>query len=161
MVATFLCTFLLLPHFAYGSDEFSFELDEIEKKPYRFGGYLELRGEHMDINQGSVFTGLNFADPDMSTMDLMYGSIQLDGSYEYGISSLNVQLKAAAQQDTIGWSDLTVINSAYIALQPAPSATFHLEKNRINGARDMPGIRLVLLIVVKTLIIQRMPLKDI
>ncbi len=128
MVATFLCTFLLLPHFAYGSDEFSFELDEIEKKPYRFGGYLELRGEHMDINQGSVFTGLNFADPDMSTMDLMYGSIQLDGSYEYGISSLNVQLKAAAQQDTIGWSDLTVINSAYIALQPAPSATFSLGK---------------------------------
>jgi len=129
-----LCTSLFLvstavfPSFVYGGDEFSFDMDEIEKKPYTVGGYIELRGEHMDINQDSVFTNLNLADPDMSTMDLFYGSIQLDGSYEYGISSVNVQLKAAAQQDTIGWSDLTLINSAYVSLQPTPSATFSLGK---------------------------------
>ncbi|AGF77120.1 hypothetical protein UWK_00539 [Desulfocapsa sulfexigens DSM 10523] len=111
-----------------GSDEFSFDLEEIEKKPYQLGGYVELRGEHADINQGSVFTRLNLTDPNISTMDSLYGSIQLDGSYEYGISSLNVQLKAAAQQDTIGWSDLTLVNAAYVSLQPTPSATFSLGK---------------------------------
>ncbi len=110
----------------------------------------------MDINQDSVFTNLNLADPDMSTMDLFYGSIQLDGSYEYGISSVNVQLKAAAQQDTIGWSDLTLINSAYVSLQPTPSATFSLGKNHTNGERDMLGIQWVLLIVAKIQIIQKM-----
>lgn len=111
-----------------GGDEFSFDLEEIEKKPYRIGGYVELRGEHADIHQGSVFTHLNLADPSMSSMDLFNGSIQLDGSYERGISSFTIQLKAAAQQDSIGWSDLTLVNSAYASLQPAPHATLSLGK---------------------------------
>ncbi len=124
----FIISFALFPSFLCAEDEFSFDLEEIEKKPFQMGGYLELRGEHMDINQRSVFSNVNLADPDMSTMDLLYGSIQLDGSYEYGISSLNWQLKAAAQQDTIGWSDLADINSAYLSLQPSPATTVSVGK---------------------------------
>ncbi len=92
------------------------------------GGYLEMKGAHMDINQGSVFTHLNLADSDRSTIDLLHGSMQLDGSYEQGISSLHWQLMAAAQQDSIGWYDMTVINSAYLSLKPAPAAIFTLGK---------------------------------
>ena len=127
-VSLAVCSAVFVPSFLYAVDEFSFDLDEIEKSPYKVGGYLELRGEHMDINQGSVFTNLNLEDPGLSTMDLLYGSVQLDASYEYGISTFIMQLKAAAQQDTIGWSDLTLVNSAYVSLQPAPTATFSLGK---------------------------------
>jgi hypothetical protein len=127
-VSLIISSALLFPSLLYAGDEFSFDLEEIEKKPFQMGGYLELRGEHMDINQGSVFTNLNLEDPDRSTMDLLFGSIQLDGSYERGISSLIWQLKAVAQQDSIGWSDLADVNSAYLSIQPAPSATFTLGK---------------------------------
>lgn len=119
---------LLLPSLLCATEEFSFDLEEIEKKPLQMGGFLELRGEHMDINQGSVFSILSLSDPDVSTMDLIHGSILLDGSYEHGISSLNWQLKAAAQQDTLGWSDMADVYSAYLSLKPAPSVTLALGK---------------------------------
>ncbi|MEA3469518.1 MAG: hypothetical protein U9R57_15020 [Thermodesulfobacteriota bacterium] len=82
----------------------------------------------MDINQGSVFSNLNLDDPDMSTMDLIRGSIQLDGSYEHGINSLNWRLKAAAQQDTIGWSDMADVYSAYLSVKPDPSLALAIGK---------------------------------
>jgi len=119
---------LLIPSLSHGDDEFSFDLDEIEKKSLQTGGFLEFRGTHMDINQGSVFSNLNLSDPDISTMDQIFGSIQLDGSYEMGITSLNWTLKAAAQQDTLGWSDMADIFSAYLSVKPSPSATFALGK---------------------------------
>jgi hypothetical protein len=119
---------LLFPPLLYGDDEFSFDLEEIEKKALQTGGFLELRGTHMDINQDSVFSNLNLSDPDMSTIDQIFGSVQLDGSYKHGISSLNWTLKAAAQQDTLGWSDTADIFSAYLSVKPAPSATFTLGK---------------------------------
>ncbi len=119
---------VLVPPLLCAEDEFSFDLEEIEKKALQMRGYLEFRGEHMDINQGSVFTNLNLSDPDISTMDLIFGSIQLDGSYEQGISSLNWLLKAAAQQDTLGWSDMTDVYSAYLSVKPDPSVTLALGK---------------------------------
>jgi hypothetical protein len=126
--ALILSCIVLLPPLLYATEEFSFDLEEIEKKPLQMGGFLEFRGEHMDINQGSVFSNLNLSDPDISTIDLIYGSIQLDGSYEQGISSLNWQLKAAAQQDTLGWSDMADVYSAYLSIKPDPSVTFALGK---------------------------------
>ena len=119
---------ILAPPILYAEDEFSFDLAEIEKKPFTSGGFLELRGEHMDINQGSVFTRLNLANPEISTFDRIIGSIQLDGSYAQGITSLNWQLVAAAQQDTIGWSDLADVNSAYLSVKPDSSFTLNLGK---------------------------------
>lgn len=127
-VSLYLCGVLLLPSCLYASDEFSFDLEEIEKKPYQIGGFLELRVEHIDINQGSVFSNLNLDDPDRSSIDLIYGSIQLDGSYEHGISSLHLQIKAATQRDSIGSSDSTDINTAYISIKPSPSSAFSLGK---------------------------------
>ncbi|MBL4903553.1 MAG: hypothetical protein JKY62_13020 [Desulfocapsa sp.] len=119
---------LLFPPLLYGDDEFSFDLGEIEKKALQTGGFLELRSTHMDINQGSVFSNLNLSDPDISTIDQIFGSVQLDGSYEHGIGSLNWTLKAAAQEDTLGWSDTADIFSAYLSVKPAPSATLTLGK---------------------------------
>ena len=119
---------ILAPPLLCAEDEFSFDLEEIEKKPFTSGGFLELRGEHMDINQGSVFTRLNLADPEISTFDRIIGDIQLDGSYAQRITSFNWQLVAAAQQDTIGWSDMADVNSAYLSLKPDSSFTLNLGK---------------------------------
>ncbi len=119
---------MLLPSLLWAQDEFSFDLEEIEKKALQVGGYLELRGDHLNINQDSVFSNLNLAAPEMSTMDLIRGSIQLDGSYEYGISSLNLRLRAAAQQDTIGWTDISDVYSAYLSVKPDPSLALSIGK---------------------------------
>jgi hypothetical protein len=118
----------LSPPLLYGDEEFSFDLDEIEKKPLQTGGFLELRGTHLEINQGSVFSSLNLSDPDRSTVDQIFGSIQLDGSYQHGISSLNWTVKAAGQQDSFNWSDTADIYSAYLSVKPSHSTTLTLGK---------------------------------
>lgn len=109
-----------LPLFA--EDEFSFELHEFEKKSLKWGGYAELKWEHMDINQGSAFTVLN-SSKSLSTLDRYTGSLQIDGRYDKALSSFNWLLKAAAQQDNIGWYDMTDVYEAYLSVKPTPSFT--------------------------------------
>ncbi len=108
-------------------DEFSFDLDELEKKSLQWGGYAELKWEHFDINQGSAFTLLNLPKS-LSTLDRYTGSLQIDGRYDKGMSSFNWLLKAAAQQDDIGWYDMTDVYVAYLSVKPTPSFTGSIGK---------------------------------
>lgn len=108
-------------------DEFSFDLDEFEKKTLQWGGYAELKWEHMDINQGSAFTLLNLSKS-LFTLDRYSGNLQLDGRYDKGMSSLNWRLMAAAQQDNIGWYDMTDVYEAYLSIKPTPSFTGSIGK---------------------------------
>ena len=119
---------LLIPVLVYGEDEFTFDLDEIEKKPLHWGGYIELKWEHMDINQGSAFSSLNLSDPSLSTLDRFSGSLQLDGRYDQGITSLKWLLKASAQQDNLGWADMADVYEAYGSIKPTPLFTGGLGK---------------------------------
>ncbi len=127
-VCFLVCLLLLIPIIVHGEDEFSFELDEIEKKPLQWGGYAELKWEHMKINQGSAFSSLNLSDPSLSTRDRFSGSLQIDGRYDQGIISLNWTLKAAAQQDDLGWADTTDIYETYVSIKPTPHFTGGLGK---------------------------------
>lgn len=113
----------------YASDqEFTFELEEIEKKSLEWEGYAELRWEHMDINQGSAFSLLNLADDPQSDFDRLVGALQLGGSYSQELYSLQWLLKAAGQQDTLGWSDTADIYTAYATFKPKASTSLSLGK---------------------------------
>ncbi len=112
----------------FATDEFSFDIGEIEKKTLEWGGYAEFKWEHMDINPGSVFSLLNLADDPLSSMDRLSGRLQLDGYYSRNILSFNWLLKAAGQHDNIGWIDSADIYEAYGSLKPSPYATISLGK---------------------------------
>ena len=104
---------LFIPGSAQADDDFSFSLDEIEKKPFTWGGFAELRFEHLDINQDGAQTALNYPDNPPTTIDRFAPGIQLDGSYIKGIGSFNWLLKAGGLQDTFGWTDYADIYEAY------------------------------------------------
>ena len=110
------------------TDEFSFDIEEIEKKSLEWGGYAEFKWEHIDINQGSAFSLLNLADDPLSSMDRLSGRLQLDGHYNWNILSFNWLLKAAGQHDNIGWIDSADVYEAYGSLKPSPYATTSLGK---------------------------------
>lgn len=123
-LAGFLLSLLLLsPALLYADDEFTFELEEFEKKALEWGGYAELKWEHMDINQGSAFARLNLSDQSRSTLDRFRGSLQIDGYYTKEIISFNWLLKAYAQQDDLGWVDMADVYEAYVSMKPAPLLT--------------------------------------
>ncbi|MBW2659462.1 MAG: hypothetical protein JRC87_07725 [Deltaproteobacteria bacterium] len=110
------------------TDEFSFDIEEIEKNPLEWGGYAEFKWEHIDINRGSAFSLLNLADDPVSNMDRLSGRLQLDGYYNWNILSFNWLLKAAGLHDNLGWIDSADIYEAYGSLKPSPYATTSLGK---------------------------------
>jgi len=121
--------FFLLPGgLQAADDEFSFELDEIEKKPLEWGGYTELKFDHLDVNQGTALTKLSFAGEPPTTIDRFSPSLQIDGSYVTGIASFNWLLKAAGQQDNFGWIDFADIYEAYGRVKPTANATIDMGK---------------------------------
>ena len=124
----FACLFFLLPKNLQADDEFTFKFEEIEKKPLEWGGYVELKFDHLDINQGGALTTLNFPDQQPTTIDRFSPSLQIDGSYVKGITSFNWLLKAAGQQDNFGWIDFADIYEAYGRVKPNPNSTIDLGK---------------------------------
>ena len=112
----------------FAQDEFSFDMSEFEKKNLEWGGYAELKWEHMDINQGSAFSILNLIGEPRSMLDRFTGTLQIDGSYSYGKTTFNWILQAAGQQDNLGWYDNADVFEAYASLKPTPLVTASIGK---------------------------------
>ncbi len=109
-------------------EEFSFNLDEFEKKPLDWGGYVELKWNHAKINRDSVFLQLNPADDSDSSLDQYSGTLQFDGSYNLKSSTFNWLAQASASHDDLGWYDVADVFEAYASLRPTPLATISLGK---------------------------------
>ncbi len=117
-----------LPVLCGAGEDFSFDIEEIEKKTFAWGGFAEIKWEHMDINQDSSFSLLNLADDASATIDRFSGSLQLDGRYSRNTFTLNWLLKAAGQQDNLGWIDFADVYEAYGSIKPSASVTANLGK---------------------------------
>ena len=109
-------------------EDFSFNLDEFEKKPLEWGGYVELKWDHAKINRDSAFSQLNPADNSDSSLDQYSGTLQLDGSYTLKSSTFNWLAQASASHDDLGWHDVADVFEAYASLRPTPLATVSLGK---------------------------------
>ncbi len=125
-----LLSLLLLWYPVAGStaEEFSFDLEEIEKNPLEWSGYAEFKWEHMDINQGSAFSLINLADDPLTSLDRLGGSLQLEGGYVLGNSSFNWLFRVAGQQDNFGWTDIADAYELYVNIKPSPHITGSLGK---------------------------------
>ena len=118
----------VFPSPVQAGEEYSFKVEEFEKKSFEWGGYAELKWDHMNLNQGSAFEILNLAGKSRSTLDRLSGTLQIDGSYLNGITSLNWTLQASGQQDDLDWYDRADIFEAYASLKPSPQVTASLGK---------------------------------
>jgi hypothetical protein len=59
LIIALLNLLILLPAFAYGEDQYKFDLSETEKKSYHFGGYAEFRPVAFWPNTNSAQYKLN------------------------------------------------------------------------------------------------------
>ena len=122
---------VLLNMEALAADEYSFDVEAFEAKPFEWGGYAEIKFEHIDLNSDSAFYGLNFYNDPRSTIDRFTGTLQLDLGYKKGIAAFNGLLHAEARQDDLGWSDTVDIYEANLSLKPQPFVTADLGKKNI------------------------------
>ena len=129
--ALFFCASLILfflPFNTMAAEEYSFDVEEFESKSFEWGGYAEMKYEHIGLNTDSAFYRLNFHQDPRSTIDRYTGALQLEGSYKKGIAAFNGVLRAEAVQDDIGWSDSADVYEANMSLKPTPFVTVDIGK---------------------------------
>ena len=78
------------------AEEYTFDLSEIEKKPYHIGGYAELKPVLFGLDKDASLYRLNFYNRDEGAAIEEYnGTLQLEGSMEKGIARLFVRTNMA------------------------------------------------------------------
>ena len=126
---------IFLGSFAFAEEEYKFDLSEIEKKPYHFGGYVELRPVLFGLDRDASLYKLKLFNRDEGkTIEEYNGRLQLEGSLEKGIARLFVKANFDLQYSYLGWEHSEpkrMIYEGYLSLKPTPSLSFKFGKQTL------------------------------
>jgi len=128
MIFGIILSLVLAASCAVAQEEFSFDLEEFEKKSLEWGGYAEIKLEHARVNQNSAFTRLDSRGDSRSSLDRFTATLQLDGDYNKGIVGFNWVVQAYGRKDQVQWEDDATIFEAYASIKPTPLASIDLGK---------------------------------
>lgn len=110
------------------AEEFSFEVEEFEKKSLEAGGYAEVKWEHINLNEQGVLAWLNRYDDPVDTVDRLAASLQLNGSYVKDMVSAYWLLNATGYWTEDEWDDKADVFEAYGSLRPTDTINASLGK---------------------------------
>jgi hypothetical protein len=129
--------FFTIPSRAWAEEKYSFDLSEIEKKPYHFAGYMEARPVLYGLDADSAFYKLHFFDdPDRETLWEANGRMRLEGSYEKSIFSVFAKLNTDLQyNDHTKGSERTIFYEAYTSLKPFTSVKIDAGKKTLKWGK--------------------------
>ncbi|MCK4837388.1 MAG: hypothetical protein KAS94_01220 [Desulfobulbaceae bacterium] len=125
LVALFL---VVSPRAGQTEEEYSFDLEEFENKTFDWGGYAEVKWEHLDFNQDGSLYHLNFYREPRSNLDRLSSILQFEGNFNKDKVAFNWRFQATARQDEIDWDDNFEVFEAFASLKPTPLATIDLGK---------------------------------
>lgn len=104
------------------SEEYSFEPSETEKKPYRFGGYAEMRPILFDLDRGAALYKARFYDRRVSDpLSEQSFTLQLDAGFEWNAWKAFARIQNLLDHTYDGWSEDTKPYEAYLTAKPSPS----------------------------------------
>jgi len=117
-------------------EEYSFDLSEIEVKPYDIGGYVELRPVLFGLDTDSSSHKLSFYDHgEGHSLDEYNLTFQVDFSYEKGIAGLYVKTNTDLTHSDLGSSEETELFEGYLSLKPSRSFTFEIGKKTLKWGK--------------------------
>lgn len=118
----FFCIWLLWPAVLRAGETYSFDLKEIEKKPYHFGGYAEMKPALSRTRQDASLYRLRYYNRDLgSSLEEANLKLQLEGSWEAGISRLYFKTNTDYKISRLGDEEKTDLYEGYISLNPSSS----------------------------------------
>jgi len=117
-------------------EEYSFDLSEIEEKPWHIGGYIEFQAVLYGLDEDAALHRLkSYASNEGSTQDEYNASALLDGSYKKGMTEFRAVLNADVQESDLGWSDETTLYEGYMTLRPSSSLSFNIGKTTLKWGK--------------------------
>ncbi len=129
-IATLLCSGVLR------AEEYSFDPSEIEKKPYHFGGYAELRPMLYGLDRDAALYQLRFYNRDEGhTLPEYNAALQLEGGIEKEMTKLFVRTNTGYQNSYLGATSTTTAYEAFLSVKPAPSLTIDAGKKTLKWGK--------------------------
>ena len=118
------------------ADEYSFDLSEVEKKPYHLGGYAELRPILYGLDPDAALYRLRFYNRNEGhTLPEYNAALQLEGGIEKGITKLFVRTNTGYQDSYLGATSTTTVYEAFLSIKPAPSLTIEAGKKTLKWGK--------------------------
>jgi len=110
----------------FAQEEYTFDLTEIEKKAFQFGGYLEFRPVLFGLDTDSRPYKLKFYDQEDKNSTAEYNlNALLDAGYEKGIIKAKIRTNTDITKAFSGWSYKTTLYEALLSIKP--SLSFHID----------------------------------
>ena len=127
---------LLLPLCTMAQDEYSFDLSEIEKKPYAIGGYLELAPRVFYTDADAAFYRLNFYDrADKNWIDEYFVKLSMDGRYTKGLSEIYARANISTTESDIDSDRNIVLDEGYLSLKPSSGLNISIGKKAMRWGK--------------------------
>jgi hypothetical protein len=135
LLVSLLFIFLRVPSPAF-SEEYSFDVSEIEKKPYHIGGYAELRPVLFGLDKDASLYKLRFYNRDEgSTLKEYNATLQLEGGLEKGIARLFVRTNTDYKDSYLGEDFKTTVYEGFLSLKPSSSLTIDIGKKTLKWGK--------------------------
>ncbi len=138
-IALYLFVFLILPALfprILLAEDYTFSPSEIEKKPYHFGGYMELKPVLVGLDKDASLYKVNFfGRKEGSTLNEYDGTLQLEGSFDYGIWQFSGRTNSDYKNSYLGENQQTTVQEGYISLRPMPSLKIDAGKKTLGWGK--------------------------
>ena len=134
LIITFICFSSLAS--PASAEEYTFDLSEIEKKPYHIGGYAELRPVLFGLDKDASLYKLLFYNRDEgATLEEYNATLQLEGSLEKGISRLFVRTNTDYKKSYLSEDQKTIVYEGYLSLKPSSALTIDMGKKTLKWGK--------------------------
>lgn len=118
------------------AEEYTFDISEIEKKPYHLGGYAEVKPVLFWLDREASLYKLRFYNRDEgSEIEEYNAELQLEGSIEKGISRLYIMTNTQYRKSYLGDSQKTILYEGHLSLKPSVSLTIDLGKKTLQWGK--------------------------
>lgn len=118
------------------AEEYTFDLSEIEKKPYHIGGYAEIRPVVSGLDKDSSLYRLRFYNRDEgATLEEYNAALQLEGSMEKGMARLFVRTNTDYKKSYLGEDLETIVYEGFLSLKPSSSLTIDIGKKTLKWGK--------------------------
>ncbi|MGA1790605.1 MAG: hypothetical protein ACMUIM_03905 [bacterium] len=126
----------IFPQRALAKGEYDFDLTEIEKRPYRIGGYFELRPLVFGLDRDASLYKIKFYDRDEGKTLWEYNvKFQLDGSYEWKKAGIYIKTNSDLKKSYLGRSDKTSLYEGYLSIKPSFSFSMDIGKMQLKWGK--------------------------
>jgi len=121
---------------ASAQEEYTFDISEVEKRPFQFGGYFEFRPALFGLDENASFYMLRFYNQDEGKSITEYNFLALlDASYEKGIIGAKIRTNTDVKNSFSGWSHSTKVYEAFFSLKPSLFFRIDIGKKRMKWGK--------------------------